>query len=141
MPPRTILETYDYLRRIAPELSHHFRADAAASHNEEEFRIASIHRIAAVAAGPGIQLATRHKNTLATGRADAVYNRFIIEYENPGVLSASPTHACTGRIAAGRGAGGPRRGEAVASHRRRAGGDQAAFEGVDGVAPFGVCKD
>jgi hypothetical protein len=30
MPPRTILETYDYLRRIAPELSHKFRGDAAA---------------------------------------------------------------------------------------------------------------
>jgi hypothetical protein len=38
MPPRTILETYDYLRRIAPELSGQFRADAARSHNEEEFR-------------------------------------------------------------------------------------------------------
>jgi hypothetical protein len=72
MPPRTILETYDYLRRIAPELSHHFRADAAASHNEEEFRIAASQRIAAVAAELGIALATRHEYTLATGRADAV---------------------------------------------------------------------
>ena len=43
----------------------------------------------------GVELATRHEYTLATGRADAVYNRFIIEYENPGVLNASRTHGGT----------------------------------------------
>jgi len=95
MPSRTILETYDYLRRIAPELSRQFREDAARSHNEEEFRIAASQRIAHLAAELGIELATRHEYTLATGRADAVYNRFIIEYENPGVLNASRTHGGT----------------------------------------------
>lgn len=95
MPPRTILETYDYLRRIAPELSQKFRADAAASHNEEEFRIAASQRIAQVAADLGIELVTRHEFTLAKGRADTVYNRFIIEYENPGVLNANGTHGGT----------------------------------------------
>jgi hypothetical protein len=33
--------------------------------------------------------------TLATGRADAVFNRFVIEYERPGTLSGDPTHQKT----------------------------------------------
>ena len=81
MPARTILETYDYLRRIAPELSGQFRADAVRSHNEEEFRIAAS-RIAHVAAELGVEFATRHEYTLATRhwhRLQPIHHRVRIQ--------------------------------------------------------------
>jgi hypothetical protein len=33
--------------------------------------------------------------TLATGQADAVFNRLVIEYERPGTLSDKPSHRAT----------------------------------------------
>jgi len=43
----------------------------------------------------GVQLLFRQQYTLATGRADAVYNRFVIEYEPPGSLRPNLSHKRT----------------------------------------------
>ena len=75
MPSRSILETYDYLRRIRAGVEPAVpRRCGRRSHNEEEFRIAASQRITHVAAELEIELVTRHEYTLAAGRADAVYN-------------------------------------------------------------------
>ncbi|MGQ9697330.1 MAG: hypothetical protein ACUVRO_04990, partial [Armatimonadota bacterium] len=41
----------------------------------------------------GLNPVTHAEYTFATGRADAVFNRFVIEYERPGVLKSSPDMA------------------------------------------------
>jgi len=38
MPPRSITEAYDYLRRMAPALSQQFARAAAQAHNEAEWQ-------------------------------------------------------------------------------------------------------
>jgi len=48
-----------------------------------------------VARSLGVDLLFRQQYTLATGRADAVYNRFVIEYEPPGSLRANLGHGHT----------------------------------------------
>ncbi|MEX0993504.1 MAG: N-6 DNA methylase [Solirubrobacterales bacterium] len=40
----------------------------------------------------GVELETRREVTLATGRADAVFNQFLIEWEHPGALAAHVGH-------------------------------------------------
>ncbi len=72
-------------------------AKAAAEHqgNEAAFRRRFANLIDDVAEHHGITLALREEYTVATGRADAVYNRFVIEYEPPGSLSPSKTHRHT----------------------------------------------
>ncbi len=86
MKPKTVVETYDYLRRIAPDFTRRIAQAAAQAHNEAEFEREMNNAIAGIAEALGVGLLFRQQYTLATGRADAVYNRFIIEYENPGTL-------------------------------------------------------
>jgi hypothetical protein len=95
MPTRTIVEQYDYIRRISPEFARRIVAAAQKAHNEEEFRYAASNAIAEVGKELGVAVDLRQEYTLATGRADAVYNRFVIEYENPGVLHPNLGHKQT----------------------------------------------
>ncbi|MGC9024971.1 MAG: hypothetical protein ACP5NB_09130, partial [Chloroflexia bacterium] len=44
-------------------------------------------------AGVGLNPPAHAEYTLATGRADAVFNRLVIEYERPGVLKEKPDAA------------------------------------------------
>ncbi|GAB4577495.1 MAG: N-6 DNA methylase [Anaerolineales bacterium] len=68
---------------------------AQRAHNEAEFERELNSEIAKIAQGMGINLLFRQQYTLATGRADAVYNRFIIEYEPPGSLRNQLSHGHT----------------------------------------------
>ena len=95
MPTRTVTETYAYLRQTAPAFARQIAAAAAAAHNEAEFEHALNNAIAAVAGELGVELAFRQEYTLATGRADAVYNRCVIEYEPPGSLRPQLSHGQT----------------------------------------------
>jgi hypothetical protein len=72
-------------------------AKAAAEHpgNETAFRRQFANLIDDLAEQQGITLSLREEYTLATGRADAAYNRFIVEYEPPGSLRKSKSNRAT----------------------------------------------
>jgi len=95
MSQRSVAETYGYLRRIAPEFTREIARAAAQAHNEAEFEHQLNNGIARIAEELDIGLLFRQQYTLATGRADAVYNRFIIEYEPPGSLRPNLGHGHT----------------------------------------------
>jgi len=95
MSQRSVAETYEYLRRIAPEFTREIARAAAQAHNEAEFEHELNNGICRIAEELDIGLFFRQQYTLATGRADAVYNRFIIEYEPPGSLRPNLGHGHT----------------------------------------------
>ncbi len=95
MPQRNVTETYDFLRRQAPAFAERMVAAANAAHNEAEFEREMNAAIADVGRELGVTLDFRQEYTLATGRADAVYNRCVIEYENPGTLRPQLSHKQT----------------------------------------------
>lgn len=95
MPVRTVTETYAYLRQSAPAFTQQIAVATAAAHNEAEFAHVMNNAIAAIADELGVKMTVRHEYTLATGRADAVYNRCIIEYEPPGALRPQLSHGQT----------------------------------------------
>ncbi len=64
-------------------------------HNEAEFERQINNEIEHIAERLGVKLLAREQYTLATGRADAVYNRFVIEYEPPGSLRPNLNHSRT----------------------------------------------
>lgn len=68
---------------------------AGTSHNEREFQTRVGEVLAGFAREVGVDLLSREEYTLATGRADAVYNRLIIEYEAPGSLRPNLDHRRT----------------------------------------------
>jgi hypothetical protein len=70
-------------------------AAARESRNEREFQRKVGELLASFAKEVGVDLLSREEYTLATGRADAVYNRLIIEYEAPRSLRPNPTHRRT----------------------------------------------
>lgn len=77
------------LREHAHRLAHELR-QAAARHPRDEagFRAVAERALEGLAAERGIMLDTQREVTLATGRADAVFNRMIVEWEPPGSLAA-----------------------------------------------------
>lgn len=86
MTQYNVIERYEYFRSIAPGFTDRIRKAASQARNEAEFRSEMNSAIRDIAQEMGIELLFRQEYTLATGRADAVYNRFIIEYEPPGSL-------------------------------------------------------
>ena len=79
----------------APTFAAAVSSAAQASRNEREFQTQVGQLLASFAAKVEVSLISREEYTLATGRADAVYNRLIIEYENPGTLRPDLRHART----------------------------------------------
>ena len=63
--------------------------------NEREFQTKVTYQIERFAEKAGIALLFREEYTLATGRADALYNRLVIEYERPGSMRPSLNHRHT----------------------------------------------
>ncbi len=53
------------------------------SHTEEDIRIESERQLALIEQHANITLDGRHEFTVASGRADSVYDRVVIEYKNP----------------------------------------------------------
>lgn len=71
------------ITKHAAELAEHVRAVAAVADKEEEIRIEVEKQLAFLQKAAGITLKGRHEFTVASGRADSVYQRVIIEYKNP----------------------------------------------------------
>src|SRR5437870_1550395 len=65
------------------------------SRNEREFQTRVGRLLAAFAEKVGVDLLFHEEYTLATGRADAVYNRLVIEYEAPNSLRKNLSHRRT----------------------------------------------
>lgn len=80
-------------RRHAERLAAAF-TDAAQRHPRDEagFRALAERALEDIATELGITLDTQRELTLALGRADAVFNRMIIEWEPPGSMSARHDH-------------------------------------------------
>lgn len=68
------------------------RAAEAHPGDEAGFRAEAERALQEIAASHGVTLEPQLEVTLATGKADAVFNRMIIEWEPPGAMAASPTH-------------------------------------------------
>jgi hypothetical protein len=71
------------IRRKASEIATRIKAAGERSANEAEFRSKVTRYIEDFAEESGLNLIPREEYTLVNGRADAVYNRFVIEYEPP----------------------------------------------------------
>jgi SAM-dependent methyltransferase len=80
-------ETPSFLRTVTEAV--------ASAHNEREFQTKVTRAIEEFAKKVGVDLLFREEYTLAPGRADAVYNRLVIEYEKPGSMRADLDHAHT----------------------------------------------
>jgi SAM-dependent methyltransferase len=73
----------------AKSVARDFQKAADDSRNEAEFRSRASKVIELFADAAELNLIPREEYTLLNGRADAVYNRFIIEYKDPGSLRDS----------------------------------------------------
>jgi len=71
------------LKKIASELTINIKNAAQSSHNETEFKTKITSLLDKFAHEASLNLHLREEYTLINGRADAVYNRLIIEYEPP----------------------------------------------------------
>lgn len=75
----------------APQVAKQIQEMARRAANEAGFRRPLGNLLEAIAREFDIGLLVRGEYSLARGRADAAYNRLIIEYENPGTLRPSLT--------------------------------------------------
>lgn len=71
------------IKEIAPDFAREMRQAADESQNEAEFRSRVYRLIENFASQVNLPLHPREEYTLVNGRADAVYNRLVIEYESP----------------------------------------------------------
>ncbi|GJQ27290.1 MAG: SAM-dependent methyltransferase [Phycisphaerae bacterium] len=84
------------IARDAPDITRRIREAAEANlGNEARFRTLFAQIIEPWAQLLDIPLLVREERTLATGRADATYNRMVIEYEAPGRLRDNIEHGAT----------------------------------------------
>ena len=75
-----------YVRQRAPQIARDIQAAARRSSNEADL-VAEVERVLErFAQHFDVSLRLERERTLVNGRADAVYNRFVIEYEPPGSL-------------------------------------------------------
>ena len=78
-----------FVRQRAPEITRDITEAARRSRNEADL-VAAVERvIERFATTFDVSLHHERERTLINGRADAVYNRFVIEYEPPGSLRRS----------------------------------------------------
>jgi len=82
-----------YIKTAAPDFARQIRAAAAKAHNEAEFRTKVTSFIEEFAKKIKLNTYLREEYTLElVGRADAVYNRLVLEYKSPGVLRGSNSY-------------------------------------------------
>lgn len=96
----TAADRFDSLReRIeqdAPKITRRIQNAAITNRGDEaRFRTLFAHIIEPWAEALDIPLLVREERTLAIGRADATYNRMIIEYKAPGRLRENINHSAT----------------------------------------------
>ncbi len=77
------------VRRRGPEIARNIRQAAQRAKNEAEL-VAEVEKVVErFARSFDVTLRLDRERTLINGRADAVYNRFVVEYEPPGSLRKS----------------------------------------------------
>lgn len=89
------LEQLEKIEARAPVISNRIHTMAREAANEAEFRRPFANLIEIIGQEFDIPILVREEYSLAQGRADAAYNRLIIEYENPGSLRPSLSHRHT----------------------------------------------
>ena len=89
------LQVLQQIRRFSPEFLKTIQQSVHEARNEAEFERRINNEVERIAKKLGAQLLFREQYTLATGRADAVYNRLVIEYEPPGSLRPGLNHRHT----------------------------------------------
>ena len=77
------------VKRLAPELALQIKQAAASSHNEAEFRTKGARFIDDLASKLKLPIYLREEYTLLEGRADAVYNRLVLEYKDLSLIHIS----------------------------------------------------
>lgn len=86
----------------AKDLAAVFQKAARPGVLEKDFRAVVEAHLIGVAQAAAIELVPHTEVTLGTGRADTIYNRFIVEWEKPGSLTPSnesrPNHHTIGQI-------------------------------------------
>ncbi len=80
------------LSEKARELSQQIIAAAKSSSNETELRLKTYPLLENFAEALDLNIESKHEYPLISGRADALYNRFIIEYKAPGILQNDNAH-------------------------------------------------
>ena len=78
--------TDELVKQRAPEVARVIQGAAKGLPTEAEFRQPVEQLLDDFADEVGVPLRTHHEYTLATGRADTVYNRLVVEYKRPGYL-------------------------------------------------------
>jgi len=90
------------VQQRAPGIARAIQTAAQGTPTEADFRRPVERALAQLAEEAGVPLRTHHEYTLATGRADTVYNRLVIEYKRPGhlgqALSNRNNQAAVGQI-------------------------------------------
>ena len=91
--PYSTTELEALVRQRAPEIAADIRAAAQRARNEADL-VAEVEKVLERFAHHfDVQLHLERERTLVNGRADAVYNRLVIEYEPPNSLRKANTHA------------------------------------------------
>jgi hypothetical protein len=73
----------ELIAKNAAEFADQIKAAAQMADKEEEIRIEAERQLAFIEQQTGIKLEGKHEFTVASGRADSVYDSVIIEYKNP----------------------------------------------------------
>jgi len=95
MTTERINRLYSIVEAEAPSFTNSIEDAARPERNEREFQTAVTRHIQDFANKVDVDLLFREEYTLATGRADAVYNRLVIEYERPGSMRLDLEHGHT----------------------------------------------
>lgn len=79
----------------AARLDAAFQQAATDARTEEDFRIPAVGALQETARRAGVRLDLRAEMAVAAGRADAAFNRVVIEFERPGTMRQSLEHGHT----------------------------------------------
>jgi len=93
MPDYSTTDLEAYVRQRAPEIAGDIKAAAENARNEADLVAAVERLLERFAKNFDVTLHHERERTLINGRADAVYNRFVIEYEPPRSLRKSNAYA------------------------------------------------
>lgn len=90
--PYSPTELEALVRKHAPDVAHQIVSAAERAVNEADVVAEVDHLLRQYGPTFGVTLQPERERTLIHGRADAVYNRLVIEYEPPNSLNPSNTH-------------------------------------------------
>ena len=91
----TVGDLYRLIEQEAEPFTRKVEQAVRESRNEAEFRTRMTQHLHEISTKLGVEILPREEFVVATGRADAVYNRLVIEYERPGSLSENLSHRHT----------------------------------------------